>query len=190
MSKVITSLFMFACAFAPAVARAEAPPPAPVATAESDAPPPAPSKRLGVGYKIGNGLGFFGGDIIVNVVDHLALDVQANWLSIDGGGDGTATGWGLGGEAQVFLKAGQVSSPFLAVGLAHAHLALHDVTGSATGYFANAGYEFRWRSGLGILLGAGVGDVPSVHASSPEATLDTSGGVYFNIEAGVRFMFL
>jgi hypothetical protein len=162
---------------------------APVATVAT-APSEDARKRLGVGYKIGNGLGFVGGDVIINIVDHLSLDLQAHRLSFDAGPDGTATGWGLGAEAQLFLKAGQVSSPYLGLGLATAHLSLQDVTGSATGYFANLGYEFRWSWGLGILLGAGAGYIGSVHATSPEASISTSGGAYFNIEGGLRYMFL
>lgn len=58
--------------------------------ATETSPPPAPaepeepsSKRLGLGYKIGNGLGFVGADVIVNVVDHLSLDLQVNHESTD-----------------------------------------------------------------------------------------------------------
>src|SRR5579871_1685874 len=44
------------------------PPPAP--------PPQVPERKLGVGYKIGNGLGFIGADVILAPVEHLALDAQ------------------------------------------------------------------------------------------------------------------
>ena len=187
---------------APAAAPASAPP----ADTTAGPPPAAPSppvatsagaptdevvrKRVGVGYKIGNGMGFVGGDIVVNVVDHLALDVQANWMSEDVGNQQTATGWGFGAEAQLFLKAGQVSSPYLGLGLLRASMSVGDATASATGYFANVGYEFRWSWGLGILLGLGGGYIGSVHAQSATQSIDVPAGGSFNLEAGLRYMFL
>src|SRR5262249_1615808 len=97
----------------------DAPPPAPARAPPADAPaappvaepPPtatsaaAPAdevvrKRVGLGYKIGNGLGLVGFDLIVNVVDHVTLDVQGNWISEDAGNGQSATGWGFGAEAQ------------------------------------------------------------------------------------------
>src|SRR6185503_2076064 len=119
MSKIMGSVMVCLALLAPAAARA------------TESTPPAQaeiSKRVGAGYKIGNGLGFVGADVIVNVVDHVALDVQGHWLSFDSGGGGTATGWGLGGELQLFWKKGHVSSPYLGLGLAHARLSLGDVT--------------------------------------------------------------
>ena len=35
-------------------------------------------KHVGVGFKIGNGMGFVGGDLIISPIDHLTLDLQAS----------------------------------------------------------------------------------------------------------------
>ena len=53
----------------------------------AQAPEESISKHVGVGYKIGNGLGFVGGDIIISPVDHLTLDLQANWFSFANGSE-------------------------------------------------------------------------------------------------------
>jgi hypothetical protein len=167
------------------------PPLPPVASAAPSAvpSPPPPEKRLGVGFKIGNGLGFVGGDLIVAPIDHLAFDLQASWLS-DKLDTGTATGYGFAPGVQGRLFAGQVSTPYVALGLLYAHLALNGVTASATGFFMNIGYEWRWDFGLGILLGAGVGHLGTVHATDGVTSLDSPGGTHFNLEAGVRYSFL
>src|SRR5450759_5354287 len=56
--------------------------------------PPATATHLGIGYKIGNGLGFLGGDIVVSPIPHVVLDLQANTFSANTS-SGTATGFGL-----------------------------------------------------------------------------------------------
>jgi hypothetical protein len=67
------------------------------------------SKHVGVGYKIGNGLGFVGADLIISPVDHVTLDLQANWFSASSGGT-TANGYGIAPAVQFHLFKGQVSS--------------------------------------------------------------------------------
>lgn len=69
-------------------------------------------------------------------------------------------------------------------------LNLREVSASGTGFFANAGYEFRWQSGFGILLGAGVAHLATMSATNGIDTISASGGTYFNLEVGARFMFL
>jgi len=149
----------------------------------------AASKRIGVGYKLGNGLGFVGADVIVAPIEHLSVDLQANWFSASS--DGTsASGYGLAPSLQAHLFKGQVSSPYLGLGYVFASLSLGGVTASTSGVFANVGYEWRWRSGLGILVGGGVGHLGNVHVSNGAETLDLPGGTHFNLEAGLRYMFL
>ncbi|HEY7373099.1 MAG TPA: hypothetical protein VIF57_13125 [Polyangia bacterium] len=147
------------------------------------------SKRLGVGYKIGNGLGFVGGDVIVSPIDHLTLDLQANWFAVSSNGT-SANGYGIAPAAQFHLFKGQVSSPYIGLGYVYASLTLDGVTASASGAFANVGYEWRWRSGLGILLGGGVGYLGTVRATNGVETVESPGGTHFNLETGLRFMFL
>jgi hypothetical protein len=156
---------------------------------EQSAPPPVVRKRLGVGYKIGNGLGFVGGDLIIAPLPHVTLDLQANWFSISSAGS-SASGYGLAPSVQGHLFDGQVSSPYAGLGYVYATLSLDGVTASAHGVFANLGYEWRWDSGLGILLGGGVGQLGAITATNGAETVSSPGGTHFNLEVGLRFMFL
>ena len=63
------------------------------------------------------------------------------------------------------------------------------MTGSASALLVNAGYEWRFASGVGVLLGGGIADIGSVHATSADGStmISEAGGVHFNIEAGVRY---
>src|SRR5262249_21660535 len=131
------------------------------------------SKRLGVGYKIGNGLGFVGGDVIVAPIDHLTLDLQANWFSVVSSDEINVSGYGIAPAVQFHLFKGQVSSPYIGVGYLYASVTMDgSVTASASGGFANAGYEWRWRNGIGILLGGGVGYLGTVHATNGVDTIN------------------
>src|SRR5450631_62947 len=37
---------------------------------------------VGVGYKIGNGIGFVGADLVLRLVPHVVFDLQANYVSL------------------------------------------------------------------------------------------------------------
>src|SRR5450432_1613351 len=126
------------------------PPPPPSEAPPPPAPEPVAEKKLGVGYKIGNGIGFVGGDIIVAPIEHLAFDLQLNYLAFSEP-NGTAKGLGFAPSVQGRLNGGQLSTPYLGLGWVHASLSLQNVSASASGFFANVGYEWRWDSGLGIL---------------------------------------
>jgi len=146
------------------------------------------SKRVGVGYKIGNGLGLVSAYLIISPVDHVTLDLQANWFSASSGGT-TANGYGIAPAVQFHLFKGQVSSPYLGLGYIYATLTLDSVTASASGGFANLGYEWKWGSGIGILLGGGIGYLGNVHATNGVETVEAPGGTHFNLETGLRYMF-
>jgi hypothetical protein len=151
--------------------------------------PPVAEKKLGVGYKLGNGLGFVGADIIVAPIEHLAVDLQVNYESFSEP-NGSATGVGFAPSIQGRLNGSQLSTPYLGVGWVHASLSLQNVSASVSGFFANAGYEWRWDSGLGILLGGGVAHLGAVHATDGVTTITRNGGWFPNLEFGVRYMFL
>jgi hypothetical protein len=165
------------------------PPPGYPAYAPPPAPPPPPEKHLGIGYKIGNGWGFLGGDVIISPVDHLSIDLQANTFSYAEPG-GTATGYALAPGVQGRLYAGQISSPYLGIGYEYGKLSLNEVNVTLTGFFMNVGYEWRWESGLGILLGGGFNHISGARATNGIDTVDYAGGNLPNLEAGLRYMFL
>lgn len=147
---------------------------------------------IGLGYKIGNGLGFVGADVVGRFIPHLAIDLQANYLSVSvgqpSGSSLTATGYGFAPMLQAQWKT-IGHTPYLGVGLVYAHESVEGASASATGFLLNAGYEWRFASGVGVLVGAGIDDLGTIHATSPTATLDAPGGVLFNLEAGVRYFF-
>jgi hypothetical protein len=147
---------------------------------------------LGIGYKIGNGLGFVGADVIARYIPHVAIDLQANYVSASvsetGGPTLTATGYGLAPTVQAQWKT-IGHTPYLGVGLVYVHESLQSVTASAAGFLLNAGYEWRFASGVGVMIGAGIDELGTIHATDGTTTLNQPGGLLFNIEAGVRYFF-
>jgi hypothetical protein len=148
---------------------------------------------FGVGYKIGNGIGLLGADLIVREIPHVAFDLQANYLSesIDEGygSTETATGYGFAPTVQLQLKSFG-HTPYVGIGFAYVHLSMGEVTGSASALLVNIGYEWRFASGVGILLGGGLADIGSINAMGADgSSIHESGGAHFNIEAGVRYYF-
>ena len=157
-----------------------------VPAAAAAASPPVAEKKLGVGFKIGDGLGFLGADVIVAPVEHLALDAQINYQSYGG-----ARSIGYVAEVQGRFMGGQRSTPYMGVGFLHDTLTMGSDSASTSGFVANVGYEWRWDQGLGILLGAGVNHAPQVTVSDGGFFGVTKfGGWNPNIEFGVRWMFL
>jgi hypothetical protein len=154
-------------------------------------------RKLGVGYKVGNGIGFAGGDLIYRAFPHVGFDLQINYFgakdSLANGSPVTYSGVGLAPAVHAQLRP-IGHTPYLAVGAIYARLAAHHegdtITGTGAGFFVNAGYEWRFASGVGVLLGAGVGDLVSMHFAGPSASADMNpNDVYFNIEGGVRYFF-
>ena len=183
---------------APAFADPEpvpAPAPAPAATPQ---PAPAPEmtdtagtdKTVGIGYKLGNGIGFFGGDVIVNPLPHLSIDLYGTYFPPPAYRGSPGTGYAFAPALQGFLREGRRSSPYVAVGMQYVHLAVDTASGSGLGVFANVGYEWKWKTGLGIQLGGGLQYLQQVIVSSSTAMVFTGGGFNPNLEAGIRYMFL
>ena len=141
---------------------------------------------VGVGYKIGNGIGFVGADLLLRLIPHVVFDLQANYVSVSetdfAGATQSVTGYGLAPTVQFQLKP-IGHTPYLGIGMVYVHESLGDVTASATGLLVNAGYEWRFASGVGIA------DVGEISATDGTTTIKQSGGVHFNLEVGVRYYF-
>lgn len=148
--------------------------------------------QVGAGYKIGNGLGFVGADLLLRLVPHVVFDLQANYVSLSeqvyGGASQSVTGYGLAPTVQFQLKP-IGHTPYLGIGMVYVHESLNEVTASATGLLINAGYEWRFASHVGVLVGGGIADVGQVSATDGTTTIKQSGGVLFNLEVGVRYYF-
>jgi hypothetical protein len=191
LTVVVTALVLATAGRATAqpVPEGAMPPPTAATPRPQAAPEELVSKHLGVGYKIGNGLGFVGGDIVITPIDHLTLDLQANWFNVSGGST-SASGYGLAPGVQFHVNPAWSSGAYVAVGYLYATISLSNVTSSAQGAFLNAGYEWRWENGFGVLVGGGISRLGTVHASDGVTTVEREGGFFPNLEVGVRYMFL
>ena len=155
--------------------------PAPAAAAVSP-------HTFGVGYKIGNGLGFVGADVVVGLGEHLSLGLQANYFAFKMDNDETATGYGGVPFVQYrFFK--PRSSPYVSAGPVYAHLGFNNVTASATGALANVGWEWVWARGLSLNVGAGIAHLGAVKATDGITSIEKPGGTFFNIESALRYYF-
>jgi hypothetical protein len=141
------------------------------------------ARKLGVGYKIGNGIGFAGGDVVLRLIPHVVFDLQASYASAGG-----MTGYGLAPTVQLQLNE-LGHTPYLGAGIQHANLSDEYRGGYATGFVVNAGYEWRFASGVGVLVGGGIQDLGTLHVTKGTATGTASGGAHLNLEAGVRYFF-
>jgi hypothetical protein len=137
-------------------------------------------KSVGIGYKLGNGIGFIGADLILALVPAVTLDLQFAFLPVD---DGTV--WATAPALQFRFLPRRVGTPYLAIGMQFAYLSTDNDSASAWGGFANLGYEWRFRGGLGILLGAGV----QYLAEAKSGTTSIGGDVNPNFEVGLRYFF-
>jgi hypothetical protein len=130
-------------------------------------------------------MGFLGADLIVSPTPHLTVDFQVSTLIAS-----TASGYGVAPMLQVHFNDPGLSSAYLAAGWLHAAVSLGNVNASVSGYASNVGYEWRWHSGTGLLLGAGVSWLGRVHATDGVDTVSLRGGAHFNLELGLRFLFI
>ena len=158
------------------------------------APPVAPvqevtSKHVGVGYKIGNGLGFVGGDVIIAPTDRLSIDLQVGRLSTSAG-DTTATGFGVAPAVQFRFNDSPGSSPYMGLGYLYAQITLNQATAHVQGVFLNGGYEWRWANGLGLLLGGGFNYLGTLEATDGVVVVKRKAQLVPEIEFGFRFLFL
>jgi hypothetical protein len=157
-------------------------------TAHADATDTPDSKTVGIGYKAGNGIGFFGADVIVNPTAHLGLDLHAAVFPVTGNGE-NALIYAVAPAVQGYLFGGQRSTPYASVGIVYAHLTLGGATASVLGTFVNLGYEWRWSSGLGVQLGGGISYINKAEATDGQSMVSFGGNINPNIEIGVGYMF-
>jgi hypothetical protein len=141
-------------------------------------------RTIGVGYKLGNGIGFAGGDLVVRAFSHVAFDLQASYPA----------GYSFAGIAIAPAVQFQLKSightPYLDLGLVYLRFSTDQLHGYATGFVANAGYEWRFASGVGVLVGGGVQDHGPIHVTSGVASAESNwSGPSLNIEAGLRYFF-
>jgi hypothetical protein len=157
--------------------------------AAAEPPPPGEHRVFGLGYKIGNGIGFIGADAILIPVPHLCFDMQGAFIRVSDSGS-TANGFGLAPEVQYQLFTGRRGTPYVGVGLQYVNLIMGSATGEGYGVFGNVGYVYTFSFGLGFELGLGAQYMTEAKVTSGATTVTMGGEAAFNIEASVRYMIL
>jgi hypothetical protein len=181
--KPVVAVLVAACGLT-LVGRADAAEPVTAPATDTASP-----HTFAVGYKIGNGLGFTGAEVVFGLGDHLSLGLQANYISVQDDLGETVKGYGVLPFAQYrFFKAG--SSPYVSAGPLYIQMALGDVSASATGVVGNLGWEWIWKSGLSVNVGAGVGHLGTIKATNGVSSIDVPGATMFNIESALRYYFM
>lgn len=153
------------------------------ASAESEPVQASEDRLIGAGYKLGNGIGFLGGDVFITPLPHLTLDLHAAYMT------GFDSAFALAPAIQGHLWTGDRSTPYAGVGLQYARARVGSVTADAIGFFANVGYEWKFRSGLGLQLGGGIQVLQKAEATDGVQTVSIEGGANPNLEFGVRYRF-
>jgi len=138
---------------------------------------------------VGNGLGFFGLDTVVAPAPHVGFDLQVSLITGKTTA-GTATGVGWAPSLQLYFNEPGRSTAYVGFGWIHASASTQYIHASVDGAAVNIGYEWNWQSGFGILLGGGVTMLASTTATDGFNTFSLGGGVHFNLELGLRFMFI
>jgi hypothetical protein len=173
---------------------------APGAHAE-DAPGQEPShehRRFGIGWQVGNGLGFRGADVVVAPWRRLAFELQVSQVKTDVESgpsmDETASGWGVAPVVRAYLWRDGLIVPYAAAGGSVTRLTWRSLSWTTTGLFATVGAEWRtgndsWASCLRMLLGAGVGYSPAVAESNGSERIWSDRRRGANLELGLRCMF-
>ena len=185
VSVALASVLLLAVA---SVANAQEPLPTPPSPASTPRPP-EPSRPVGVGVKVGDGLGV-GADVFVDVAPHFAVDVMATPFHYGIAGGPDVYGFGLAPELQVELKPSG-STPYVGLGgqYATAHVA-GEPRATVTGEFANVGYDWKMRWGLGIDAGLGVQHLNrTVFTDATGSDVVVGGDTALNLELGMRYMF-
>lgn len=139
---------------------------------------------VGLGLHPGNFIGPLAFDVIVCPWAHLAFDLQVGYWSLEN----NVRGLGVGPQLQWrFLRGWQ--TPYMAALFRYEEVWSDGVRADSKGGALIGGWQFRWQSGIGLLLGVGVLYMSSITLSSPSAGYYSSGGTYGTYEVGVRYFF-
>jgi len=179
----------------PEVQSAIVPGPPPVQSAIATAPGvqsaivPAPSRDrvLGVGFHPGNFVGPLAFDVILRPLPHIAIDVQAAASSSDP--DLGVHTLQVAPQLQWEFRRGWRSTPYVGLGYRYEEDRLDGVTATSKGGFLVGGWQFRWRSGFGVLVGGGVLYKTPLTLNTPVASTWSSGGWSGTYEVGARYFF-
>ena len=139
---------------------------------------------IGVGYHPGNFVGPLAFDLILRPLPHFAVDLQAGTWSSDNG----IRGVGIAPQLQWELLRGW-QTPYAGLGFRYEEVWSGGVMASSKGGFLVGGWQWRWQSGFGVLVGGGALYKTAVTLNAPRASHWSSGGFYGTYEVGVRYFF-
>jgi hypothetical protein len=140
---------------------------------------------VGVGFHAGNFIGPLAFEVIIRPLPHIALDLQAGYWSSDIDAHGLA----VAPQLQWEFRRGWRSTPYAGLAFRYEEDWLDGVSATSKGGFLVGGWQFRWQSGFGVLLGGGVLYMTSVALNTPGASHWASGGWFGTYEVGVRYFF-
>jgi len=110
--------------------------------------------------------------VILRPLPHVAVDVQVGALSLDNGVHGLDVAPQLQWE---LLRAWQ--TPYMGLGFRYEEVWLDGVTATSKGGSLVGGWQFRWQSGFGVLVGGGALYRTPVTLNAPSAGYYSSGGL-------------
>jgi hypothetical protein len=146
---------------------------------------PPRDRIVGVGFHPGNFVGPVAFDVIVRPLPHIAFDVQAATSSSDLG----VRTLQVAPELQWEFRRGWRSTPYAGLGYRYEDDRLDGMTATSKGGFLVGGWQFRWRSGFGVLVGGGVLYKTPLTLNTPVASTWSSGGWSGTYEVGARYFF-
>jgi hypothetical protein len=158
---------------------------------------PAQHHRIvGLGWKVGNGLGPRGADLVVAPWPSLAFELHVAALreEVDEPTPDEPTGWGIVPLARLYPLANRSNAtgvtPHVSAGVHYSRWEFGALRWSRTELVVNGGPEWRW-SGLRLLLGAGIHYARrGLRRSNGSEWVEVDGGrPLLNLEAGLRYMF-
>jgi hypothetical protein len=139
---------------------------------------------VGVGFHPGNFVGPLAFDVILRPLRHIAVDLQVGAWSLDSGVHTVGVAPQLQWE---FLRWWQ--TPYAGLAFRYEEVWSNGVMASSKGGFLIGGWQWRWQSGFGALVGGGVLYMTPVTLNAPRVGYWSSGGLYGTYEVGVRYFF-
>ena len=139
---------------------------------------------VGVGFHPGNFVGPLAFDVILRPLPHIAVDLQVGTWSLDN----DVHALGVAPQLQwEFLRGGQ--TPYVGLAFRYEEVWSNGMTASSKGGFLVGGWQWRWQSGFGVLVGGGVLYKTPVALNAPRVGYESSGGLNGTYEVGVRYFF-
>jgi hypothetical protein len=185
MGVVRTGILFLAVWLTAAVSVAHAQPGMLEPTASVDASiAPAPSRRFGVGYVRGAGLGNYGVSAAMTAGPRLVPQVLLFGFHSDG-----QNGFAIAPAIQLSFVDNRQNSPFISAGVQYHRLWFGDGTAGGLGGFANLGWELWFGRSVAIQLGFGLNIKQTIVANDGLVRMSQAASLGLHWDAGIRYWF-